>query len=387
VFGIFLVPAGPVSAAPIPQPKIAFVFSTGGLGDKSFNDAGFDGLALANSTYNLGITEADYAEPKDVPEISDLVEQYADDGTYDLILTIGFSSADAVNASALAHPDQNFVIIDMVLGLPNVASVTFAEQEGSFLAGVMAAMTTTKDKIGFLGGEEISLIKKFEAGFQQGVYAIDPNIEIFSQYAPDQTNPWNDIPGGKSVALDFIEKGADVIYHAAGETGIGMFNAVNETNVANGISGTDTKANEPDKIYGIGVDKDQDWTNPGYILTSMVKRVDVAVFEQIKAVVDGTWNGTQTDFSNIVTLDLESGGVSISEMTHTGFEKNVDFNGSTRWEIVTAYKDAIIADEIPVNTAPIEYYTAPASGFEALFVFFGLGTISVIPLIRRKFKN
>ncbi|MHA1983732.1 MAG: BMP family lipoprotein [Candidatus Hodarchaeales archaeon] len=387
VFGIFLVPAGPVSAAPIPQPKIAFVFSTGGLGDRSFNDAGFDGLALANSTYNLGITEADYAEPKDVPEISNLVEQFAATGIYDLILTIGFSSADAVNASALAHPDQNFVIIDMVLGLPNVASVTFAEQEGSFLAGVMAAMTTTSDKIGFLGGEEISLIKKFEAGFQQGVYAIDDTIEIFSQYAPDQTNPWNDIPGGKSVALDFIEKGADVIYHAAGETGIGMFNAVNETNVANGISGTDTKAEKPDKIYGIGVDKDQDWTNPGFILTSMVKRVDVAVFEQIKAVVDGTWNGTQLDFSNIVNLDLESGGISISDMTHTGFEKNVDFNGSTRWEVVNSYKDAIIAGNIVPRTEPITYFTKAAPGFESFLTIFGLAIVSAIPLLRRKLKN
>ncbi|MHA2103938.1 MAG: BMP family lipoprotein [Candidatus Hodarchaeales archaeon] len=387
VFGIFLVPAGPVSAAPIPQPKIAFVFSTGGLGDLSFNDAGFVGLQKANTTYNLGVTEADYAEPTDVPEISDLVEQFADDGTYDLILTIGFSSADAVNASALEHPDQKFVIIDMVLGLPNVASVVFNEQEGSFLAGVMAAMTTTSNKVAFLGGEEISLIKKFEAGFQQGVYAIDDTIEVFAQYAPDQTNPWNDIGGGKSVALDFIEKGADVIYAAAGETGVGMFNAVNETNEANGISGTDTKANKPDKIYGIGVDSDQDWTNPGYILTSMIKRVDVAVFDQIKAVVDGTWNGTGADFSNIITLDLEAEGVGISDMTHTGFEKNVDYNGSTRWEVVQAFSDAIIAGDIPVNTAPIVYYTKPVPGFEALFVFFGLGTISIIPLIRRKFKN
>ena len=388
LIGTFFVPTGPVSADPIPQPKIAFVFSTGGLGDLSFNDAGFVGLQKANTTYNLGVTEADYAEPTDVPEISDLVESFATSTkNYDLILTIGFSSADAVSASALAHPDQKFVIIDMVINLTNVASVVFNEQEGSFLAGVMAAMTTTSNKVAFLGGEEISLIKKFEAGFQQGVYAINDKIEIFAQYAPDQTNPWNDIGGGKSVAIDFIDKGADVIYAAAGETGVGMFNAVNETNTEAGIAGTDTKANEPDKIYGIGVDSDQDWTNPGYILTSMIKRVDVAVFDQIKAIVDGTWQGTGTDYSNILTLDLESGGVGISDMTYTGFEKDVDYNGSTRWEIVQSYSSAIIAGSIPVNIEPIEYYTTTAPGFDGFLVFLGLAIISLIPIIRRKFKN
>jgi basic membrane protein A len=383
ILGIFFVPSGPVKAQ-IANPKIAFVFSTGGLGDLSFNDMGFAGLQQANDTFDLGITEADYAEPADVPEITDLVEQYAAAGTYDLILTIGFSSADAVNASALAHPNQRFVIIDMVLGLPNVSSVVFNEQEGSFLAGVMAAMTTTSDKVGFLGGEEIPLIKKFEAGFQQGVFAIDDSIEVFSQYAPDQTNPWNDIAGGKSVALDFIEKGADIIYAAAGQTGLGMFNAVNETNVANDINGTDTKASKPDKIYGIGVDADQDYTNPGYILTSMVKRVDVAVFNQIDALIDGTWAGTGTDFSNIITLDLESTGVGISNMTYTQFERNANWNGTTRWEIVQDYRDAIIAGTIAVRTEPI---TKAAPGFDTVLALFGLTTISIIPIVRRKFKK
>ena len=383
LIGTFFVPSGPVRAQ-IAQPKIAFVFSTGGLGDLSFNDAGFVGLQLANTTYSLGVTEADYAEPTDIPEISDLVEQFAATEDYDLILTIGFSSADAVNASALAHPDQKYVIIDMVLGLPNVASIVFNEQEGSFLAGVMAAMVTTSNKVAFLGGEEISLIKKFEAGFEQGVLAINDDIEVLSQYAPDQTNPWNDIAGGKSVALDFIEKGADVIYAAAGETGVGMFNAVKDENTANGITGTDTKAEKSDKIYGIGVDSDQDYTNPGHILTSMIKRVDVAVFDQIKALVDGTWAGTGADFSNIVVMDLEGGGVGISNMTYTSFEKNVDYNGSTRWEIVQKYADAIIAGEIVPRTEPL---TKAAPGFDTFIVFLGLATISLIPLIRRKFKN
>jgi basic membrane protein A len=343
----------PATEAQIPQPKIAFVFSTGGLGDLSFNDAGFVGLQLANTTYDLGVTEADYAEPADIPEISDLVEQFAATEDYDLILTIGSPSADAVSASALAHPDQKFVVIDKVLGLPNVASILFNEQEGSFLAGVMAAMTTTSNKVAFLGGEESSLIKRFEAGFQQGIFAIDDNIELLSEYAPDQGNPWNDIAGGKSVSLNFIENGADVIFAAAGRTGLGMFSAVVETNTANNITGNDTKTANPDKIYGIGVDSDQDWTNPGYILTSMIKRIDVAVFNQIKAIVDGTWAGTGTDFSNILTIDLASGGMGISDMTYTEFEKNIDYNGSTRWEIVQDYADAIIAGEIVVRTEPL----------------------------------
>jgi basic membrane protein A len=342
----------PTTEAQITKPKIAFIFSTGGLGDLSYNDAGFAGLQLVNETFDLGITGADYAEPSDVLEISDFVEIFAATGNYDLIFTIGFSSTHAVNTSALAHPNQKFVIIDSILGLPNVASVTFNEQEGSFLAGVMAAMTTTTNKIGFLGGAENSIIKRFEAGFQQGIFAIDDNIELLSEYAPDQGNPWNDIAGGKSVALTFIENGVDVIYAAAGETGLGMFNVVNETNTANGIAGNDTKTDNPGKIYGIGVDSNQDWINPGYILTSMVKRIDIAVFEQVQDLINGTWAGTGTDFSNIITMDLTSIGVGISDMTYTGFEKNIDYNGSTRWEIVQEYKNAIIAGEIIVRTEP-----------------------------------
>ncbi|MHA2363061.1 MAG: BMP family lipoprotein [Candidatus Hodarchaeales archaeon] len=385
MIGIFAVPvnANTTKAKQIAHPKIAFVFSTGGLGDLSFNDAGMVGLVKSNATHGLNVTEADWAEPKDVPEITDLVEAFAATEEYDLILTIGFSSADAVNQSALAHPNQKYAIIDMVIDLPNVASIVYNEHEGSFLCGVMAAMTTTSDKIGFLGGEEISLIKKFEAGYIQGAKSINPDIEVFSQYAPNQADPWNDISGGKTVGLDFIEDGADIIYAAAGGTGKGMFNAVNETNTAAEITGTDSKTDKPEKVYAIGVDQDQDWTHKGYILTSMVKRVDLAVEGQINATVDGTWVGGA---ANLIILGLSNDGVGISNMMYTEYEKDVIWNGtSTRMDIVKEYSDLIVAGDIVVDTEPEEADTAP--GFGGFLAILGLFSIAIIPLMRRKFKN
>lgn len=344
----------PVTDAQIAKPKVGFVFAIGGLGDQSFNDAALTGLLVANNTYDLGITEADYAEPADIPEITDLLQQFANTGAYDLLFSLGYGAVNAVNATAFDYPSQKFVIIDQVIGLPNVASVVFKEEEGSFLAGVMAAMTTTTNIVAFLGGEESTLIRKFEAGFQQGVHTINENIEILTKYAPDQGNPWNDIAGGRSVTLNFINKGADIIFAAAGRTGQGMIDAVNETNILNGITGTESKASEPGKIYGIGVDTDQDWITPGHILTSMIKRIDTAVFNQISDFITGTWEGTRTDLSGLTVLDLANDGVGLSPMVYTNFEKDADYNGSTRWEIVQAYRDAIMTGSIIVRTEPMQ---------------------------------
>ncbi len=354
---------------------IALVLSTGGLGDYGFNDLAYKGLLDANATYNI---DYDYVEPASVPKINTLIEQYAvsDAKTYDLIIGIGFSAMAGVNESAVKHPDQEYMILDFDLtfaALDNVASTSFHEHQGSFLVGAMAAMTTESDIIGFLGGEEVPLIQKFQAGYEQGALHINPDIKILVQYAPDQSNPWNDVTGGKTVANNFIDKDADVIYAAAGETGLGMFDAAKDETGTINADGTVSG----NRVWGIGVDADQDGLEAGYILCSMVKKVDVAVFEQIKNIVNGD---TTKDYLN---QGLATGMIDISNMTYSQAQKDTIWEGTTtRYEAVMDLKQDIIDGDIIVSsTVP-----AAAPGFEFAGVVFGLFVIATIPLIRRKRK-
>ncbi|MFW9780052.1 MAG: BMP family protein, partial [Candidatus Heimdallarchaeota archaeon] len=287
--------------------------------------------------------------------------------TYDLIIAIGFSSFAGVNESALKHPNQKYMLLDAALNLSNVASTSFLEHEGSFLVGAMAAMTTKTNKTAFLGGEIVPLIKKFQAGYEQGVHYINPDIEILVQYAPDQANPWEDVTGGKTVGNNFIDQGADVLYAAAGKTGLGMFDAVVDANDAGG-----------DKIYAIGVDADQDGLHPGDILCSMVKRVDIAVERNIKRIVDGQ------DPADFLEQGLDTGLIDISNMTYTTSEKDTVWNstsGQTRYEKVQELKQEIIDGDIVVAST-----IAATPGFEYGGMVFGLFVIVSIPLIRRKRK-
>jgi basic membrane protein A len=351
--------------------NIAVVFSTGGLGDKSFNDAAYEGMIRANDTYDIHL---DWVEPSTVTEINNAIENFASSTTnYDLIIAIGFSSADGVNASALAHPEQKFMIIDSVVDLPNVASVVFKEQEGSFLAGAMAAMTSKTGIIAFLGGLDIPLINRFRAGYTHGAFYINSSIKVLAQYAPDANNPWGDLAGGKSVALNFIDQGADVIYAAAGGTGLGVFDAVNET-----------RQNGNDNVWAIGVDSNQDYLYPGMILTSMVKRVDVAVETEIGAVVDDTWaNGT-------VSLGLAENGVGISEMLNTTTQKNAIYEGTTtRYQEIEALSQKIVDGDIVVAETVDDLSTITGTsttpGFELIAGIFSFAVITVI-YKRRKEK-
>ncbi len=348
--------------------KIAVVFSTGGLGDKSFNDAANLGLQNAITKYNLSTDQYATTEPKDVAEINTAIEGYAADGSYDLIIAIGFSSAGGVEESAKAHPNQKFMIVDSVVDLPNVASVVFKEHEGSFLAGAMAAMVSETGKIAFLGGLDIPLINKFLAGYQQGAKYINSDIIVSYAYAPNPDNPWNDVDGGKTVANQFISDGADIVYAAAGATGEGVFNAVGE-------------ARDSGKtVYAIGVDSNQDYLLEGGILTSMVKRVDVAVETQIDAIVDGTWA------AGLTSLGLKEDGVGITEMEFTQDEANAIYEGSTtRMQKIEEIKADIIAGTIVVSEVPDtdvqETEEAPVP-LSIAPVF--LGMIAVIFVVRRK---
>lgn len=308
--------------------NIAVVFSTGGLGDQSFNDAANAGLLEARIAHNLTVATV---EPKDVPAINTNLETFAQDSEKDLIIAIGFSSEGGVFLAAQAHPDRNFTLIDAVSNQTNVANIVFKEEQGSFLAGAMAALTTTTGKLGFLGGLDIPLINRFGSGFEQGARWVDPTITVAWAYSPDSSNPWGDLSGGKTVAETMIANGADVIFAAAGGTGLGVFNAAKDATDA----GT--------KTYAIGVDSNQDHLKKGIVLTSMLKRVDVVVKAQIDAVVAKTWtNGTQS-------LGLAEGAVGITDMVHTQAEANAVCGTETRLEYANSFSAGIISGAIAIN--------------------------------------
>ncbi len=251
--------------------KIAIVFATGGLGDKSFNDTCYEGVTKAKSDFGI---DFDYVEPTAIAEYEGFHRQYAKTGEYDLIIGIGFDQADAIALVAGEYPDQKFAIVDMVVDQPNVASLVFNENEGSFLVGAAAGMKTQTNKIGFVGGMDIPLIRKFLAGYRYGAEYVNADVEVSFKYVGD----WADPAKGKELALAQFDAGADVVYAAAGRSGLGAIQA----------------ANEQGKLV-IGVDADQCETIEGVpvstFLGSMLKRVDVAVYETIKNVVNGTFTG------------------------------------------------------------------------------------------------
>ncbi len=315
--------------------KIGIIFATGGLGDKSFNDAGYRGYEQANETYGDEI-DVDYVEPDDIPEFATYQNQMATDGTYDLIICIGFLQATALNESAEDFPEQNWVIIDDdTINRTNVKSITFKEHEGSFLVGAMAAMTTQSGKLGFLGGMNIYLINKFLAGYQQGADYIDDSINVTETYMPVPPPAcWFDAPTAKNVGENLYSQGIDIIYAAAGGAGQGIFQAANETT----------------GVYGIGVDSDQDGDMPGKVLCSMLKLVETAVFNSIRDVVEDTWT------ADPVSLGLAEEGVGISPMTYTDAIKtgNFEFGGvtKTRWEWIQDIKGKIVDGTIVVSDTP-----------------------------------
>ena len=271
---------------------VAVVYSTGGKGDKSFNDATFRGLQKAQK--ELGITFKEY-EPKDpATEAKNALTQFAESWEFDLIIAVGYTMKDSLVAVAQTFPDQKFAIIDeTVNGLPNVASILFKEQEGSFLVGALAGMMDKTGTIGFVGANESELINRFYAGYEQGAKYIKPGIKVLPVYIGGN-NAFNDQASAKAKTETLVQQGADIIYHAAGASGLGVFQAVKEKN-----------------IYGIGVDSDQDGLYPGTILTSMLKYVDNATFDVIKAAVDGKFE------AKLQTFGIKENGVGTTNFEFT----------------------------------------------------------------------
>jgi basic membrane protein A len=312
-----------------PTASVGMVYDIGGRGDLSFNDMAYAGLEKAIN--ELGVDAVDLEPNEGGENRVELLSLLAEEGR-DLIIGVGFLFADSITEVSTAHPDIAFGIVDSAVEPANVSGLLFAEEQGSFLVGVAAGLKTTTQSVGFIGGVEFPLIQKFEAGFVAGVAAACPECSVDVKYitqAPD-FGGFFDAAKAKEIALAQYEEGADIIYHAAGGAGNGLFEAAKEVSETTGT-----------KVWAIGVDADQAKTVSSelapYVLTSMLKRVDVAVYETIKAVVDGTFAGGPKVF------DLSVDGVGYS--TTGGYVDDIV-------DQLDAYKAQIVSGEITVPTAP-----------------------------------
>jgi basic membrane protein A len=302
--------------------SVGMVTDVGGVNDNSFNESAWEGLQRAKE--ELGV-EVNYAESKSDADYQPNLNRFARGGS-ELTWGIGFLMEDAIKKVAVSVPDSKFGIIDSNLGgeIPaNVAAVTFKEHEGSFLMGVIAGTMTKSNKIGFIGGIKFALIEKFEYGFKAGVKAVNPDAQVDVAYVgafdkPDQ---------GKTFAATMYDKGVDIIFHASGATGDGVF----------------AEAKERGNVWVIGVDKDQSFLAPEQTLSSMVKRVDVAVFTVVQELQAGNFTG-----GNETVLGLAEKGVGIAPTT----DKNVP---ADVLETVADYEQRIIAGEIKVPQTEAEF--------------------------------
>lgn len=370
-------PTGPQGAATARQPEkkpipVGLVIDVGGRGDHSFNDAALRGLELyaAGKRYEGG--KYVDATPDEVrqslpPHLASLAttlqplpvkpmvlqSKAQEDYTPNLQLLVdqgaqltvgnGYMLANAVRAAAQENPKANFLLIDSqvldaqgkALKLPNVRTVLFKEQEGSFLVGALAGLVTKTNKVGFVGGIEVPLIQRFEVGYRAGVKTTNPQAaeSLLSVY----TGSFNNMAAGKQVAQDLIAKGADIIFHAAGADGIGVIQAVKEARAAGKT------------VYAIGVDSDQSHVAPDAILTSMMKHTDLAIYNAARDLVDGKFSAGEQ------VLGLKENGVGMAEV-------RLDIPGKAEaLQKVEALRQRIVSGQLVVPAVPADLATFQAA--------------------------
>jgi basic membrane protein A and related proteins len=278
--------------------RAAVITDVGGVGDKSFNMMAWNGLQKAQK--ELGY-QVQLVESRTLADYEPNIRKMADQG-FDVVITVGYALRDALEKAAPEYSNVKFVIVDdEVPGAANVLGLKFREEEGSFLVGALAGGMTKKEKVGFVGGMEIDLIKRFEAGYRAGVQTVKPSAEVLVKY----TKSWEDVAKGTELANIVFAQGADIIYHASGKCGLGVIQAARERGPG---------------FWAIGVDADQDYLGtadpehpapPSRVLTSMMKRVDDAVFTACKEIKEGHFTpGTRN-------LGLKEGGISLTPLTYT----------------------------------------------------------------------
>lgn len=266
--------------------KPAVIYDMGGKFDKSFNEGVYNGVKRFSDETGIEVMEFEVTnEAQREQAMQRMVQRGAT-----LVLGVGFAQADAINKVAGENPDAKFSIIDVSwLDQPNLRQYTFKEDEGGYLVGIAAAMASKSGKVGFVGGMDIPLIRKFACGYVQGVKSVSADIEVLQNMTGTTPSAWNDPAKGSELTQSQIDRGADVIYHAAGGTGLGVIRA----------------AADAGKL-AIGVDSNQNHLAPGSVLTSMLKRVDVAAYNTLKDAMSG-------DFATgVITLGLAEEGVGYS---------------------------------------------------------------------------
>ncbi len=307
--------------------KVGMAYDVGGRGDQSFNDSAAAGLDQAKEEFGLDGEESEAEDGEAETAREERLRTFADAG-YDPIIAVGFAYAGSVGKVAAEYPDVHFAIIDdsSLADVPNVASLVFAEEQGSFLVGAAAALKSEAGHIGFVGGVQVPLIEKFQAGYQAGAEAVNPDITVDVTYLtqPPDFSGFGDPAKGKTAAQGMFDGGADIVYHAAGGSGGGVFEAAAE---AGGLA--------------IGVDSDQyntaDPSVQDVIMTSMLKNVNVAVYEYLTEVNDGTFP------SGVSTFDLSVDGVGYS--TSGGQVDDIA-------DQLDEFKQQIIDGDITVPTTP-----------------------------------
>jgi basic membrane protein A len=314
--GCRLAGAPPAEAGKV---HVGIVFDSGGKDDRSFNAAAWQGVQRAAKDFPIVLRDA---EPGDPTSLEPAMRAFAE-RNYDLIIGIGFAQMPIVEAVAKDYPQLQFAIVDGVLDLPNVASLIFKEHEGSYLVGMIAARKSKTGVLGFVGGMDIPLIHRFATGFEEGARAVRPDVRVIPNYVGVTESAWNNPGKGKELAEAQIGKGADVIFAAAGNSGLGVFDAVEQR----------------DKFI-IGVDSNQNWVKPGHVLTSMVKRIDNAVYQIIQDRVQGKFKG------GIHVYGLDNGGIGYAMDQY-----NAGLIPDSVLAEVEAAKGKIIRGEIKVTDA------------------------------------
>ena len=296
--------------------KIGLIYDIRGRGDLSFNDAAYAGAKKASDAFNLKLTEVNPGQSTD----TELAPRRLAKLRYDIIIGVGFRFREPIQRVAGEFPNVKFALIDEVVEKPNVASLTYRAQEGTFLAGVIAALKTETKKIGFIGGMKIPLLEAFEIGFDAGRQAANPDVQLLVDYVGVTPQAFDDPAKGKELAIAQYNKGADVIIAAAGASGLGVLEAAKSL-----------------KKWIIWVDSNGNHLAPGLVLTSVIKGVEISVYETIKSVHEGTFTGGQKDYG------LKEDGVE-----YTVDDDNRALLSDDILKQVEALKAKIIAGEIVV---------------------------------------
>jgi basic membrane protein A len=294
--------------------KVGLVLDKGGKDDRSFNSAAFRGAQQA--VRDLHIELKDVESPDDAA-FEPALRTFAERG-YQLVIAIGFAQIDAVKKVAPQFPNTHFAIIDGVVPAPNVESLMFNEHEGSYLVGYLAGLMTKTNKVGFIGGMDIALIKRFELAYTAGLKAANPKAELTVNYVGVNNTAWANPTRGKELALAQYGNGVDIIFHAAGASGLGVFDAAEEK-----------------KQFVIGCDSNQNDIKPGRVITSMLKRVDTAVYNVIKEQSEGKFTGGQHSFG----------------LKDNGIDYAVDANNE---KLIAPYKDKLDAVRKDIESGKIQ---------------------------------